>query len=293
MSKYSIKDLEKITGVKAHTIRIWERRYGVIQPERTETNIRLYSDNDLRKLINISMLNSTGIKISHLAKLSSIDLEARILEISRTDKKNGFHIEKLTLATVNFNEELFESVLTKSILESGMEQTITSVLFPFFERIGVLWQVGSINPAQEHFISNLIRQKLFASINSLSGKALANAPKVILYLKEGELHEAGVLFYNYILRKNGFHSLYLGQDLPFKDLMAAVQTYQPNYIISSFISPMKLDDLNSYLLNLDKAFSDIKVLVTGLQLKQKSVIIPKRFKLITSPEKLKELLQLL
>ncbi|NOU58231.1 MerR family transcriptional regulator [Marinifilum caeruleilacunae] len=292
MSKYSIKDLEKITGVKAHTIRIWERRYGIIQPERSKTNIRSYSDSDLRKLLNISMLNSSGIKISHLAKLSSIDLEAKILELSRSSKSIGFHIEKLTLATVNFNEELFESILSKCVLESGMESTITDVLFPFFERIGVLWQVGSISPAQEHFISNLIRQKLFASIDSLSGKSLEGASKVLIYLKEGELHEVGILFYNYILRRNGYSTLYLGQDLPFKDLKNAVNDYNPDYIISSFISPINPEDINAYLINMEKSFEGKTIMITGLQLKQDGVVVPNSMDLITSPQKFKDLLQL-
>ncbi|MCY1633853.1 MULTISPECIES: MerR family transcriptional regulator [Marinifilum] len=292
MSKYSIKDLEKITGVKAHTIRIWERRYGIIQPERSKTNIRSYSDSDLRKLLNVSMLNSSGIKISHLAKLSTIDLEAKILELSRSNKSIGFHIEKLTLATVNFNEELFESILSRYILESGMESTIVEVLFPFFERIGVLWQVGSINPAQEHFISNLIRQKLFASIDSLSGKSVEGASKVLIYLKEGELHEVGILFYNYILRRNGFSTLYLGQNLPFKDLVSAVNDYNPDYIISSFISPINPEDINVYLLSMEKSFKNIELMVTGLQLKQEGVEVPDSMKLITSPQKFKKLLQL-
>jgi methanogenic corrinoid protein MtbC1 len=292
MSKYSIKDLEKITGVKAHTIRIWERRYGIIEPERTETNIRFYSNSDLRKLLNISMLNASGIKISHLAKMSSIDLEAKILELSRSNKNIGFHIEKLTLATVNFNEDLFESILSKCILESGMEPTITEVLFPFFERIGILWQVGSISPAQEHFISNLIRQKLFASIDSLSGKSLENASKVLIYLKEGELHEVGILFYNYILRRNGYSTLYLGQDLPFKDLISAVNDYQPDYILSSFISPIKQEEINSYLSNMVESFTNSEILITGLQLKQNGINIPKQVKLVTSPERFKEILQL-
>ena len=189
MSKYSIKDLEKITGVKAHTIRIWERRYGIIQPERTETNIRFYSDQDLKRLLNIAMLNASGIKISHLAKLDSIDLEAKVLELSRTNQLEDTSIEKLILSTVNFDEDLFESILSKCLLEKGMEETISKILFPFFERIGTLWQVGSISPAQEHFISNLIRQKLFVAIDACSGQRNDKAPRILFFLKEEELHE--------------------------------------------------------------------------------------------------------
>ncbi|MPQ47057.1 MerR family transcriptional regulator [Marinifilum sp. N1E240] len=290
MSKYSIKDLEKITGVKAHTIRVWERRYAIIQPERTETNIRYYSDNDLKRLLNIAMLNDAGIKISHLAKLTSIDLEAKVMELSRSNKVEAFAIEKLTMATVNFNEDLFESILSKSLLEQGMEDTITKVLFPFFERVGILWQVGSISPAQEHFISNLIRQKLFAAIDSCSGQRVENAKKIIFYLKEDELHEVSILFYNYIARRNGLRTLYLGQDLPFKDLISAVDDYKPNLIVTSFISPINSEALNKYLMNLSQSLDKVELNVTGLQLKQDEIIVPQNITILDSPDKFKEVI---
>lgn len=290
MSKYSIKDLEKITGVKAHTIRVWERRYAIIQPERTETNIRYYSDNDLKRLLNIAMLNDAGIKISHLAKLTSIDLETKVMELSRSNKVEAFAIEKLTMATVNFNEDLFESILSKSILEQGMEDTITNVLFPFFERVGILWQVGSISPAQEHFISNLIRQKLFSAIDSCSGQRVENAKKIIFYLKEDELHEVSILFYNYIARRNGLRTLYLGQDLPFKDLISAVDDYKPNLIVTSFISPINPESLNKYLMNLSQSLDKVELNVTGLQLKQDEIIVPQNITILDSPDKFKEVI---
>lgn len=290
MSKYSIKDLEKITGVKAHTIRVWERRYAIIQPERTETNIRYYSDNDLKRLLNIAMLNDAGIKISHLAKLTSIDLETKVMELSRSNKVEAFAIEKLTMATVNFNEDLFESILSKSLLKQGMEDTITKVLFPFFERIGILWQVGSISPAQEHFISNLIRQKLFSAIDSCSGQRVENAKKIIFYLKEDELHEVSILFYNYIARRNGLRTLYLGQDLPFKDLISAVDDYKPNLIVTSFISPINPESLNKYLMNLSQSLDKVELNVTGLQLKQDEIIVPQNITILDSPDKFKEVI---
>jgi len=290
MSKYSIKDLEKITGVKAHTIRVWERRYAIIQPERTETNIRYYSDNDLKRLLNIAMLNDAGIKISHLAKLTSIDLETKVMELSRSNKVEAFAIEKLTMATVNFNEDLFESILSKSLLKQGMEDTITKVLFPFFERVGILWQVGSISPAQEHFISNLIRQKLFAAIDSCSGQRVENAKKIIFYLKEDELHEVSILFYNYIARRNGLRTLYLGQDLPFKDLISAVDDYKPNLIVTSFISPINPESLNKYLMNLSQSLDKVELNVTGLQLKQDEIIVPQNITILDSPDKFKEVI---
>jgi len=290
MSRYSIKDLEQITGVKAHTIRIWERRYALIQPERTQTNIRYYSDEDLKKLLNISMLNSLGIKISHLAKLASVELEAKVLELSRTNRLEDTSIEKLILATINFDEDLFESFLSRCLLEKGMEDTISQILFPFFQRIGILWQVGSISPAQEHFISNLIRQKLFAAIDAVSGYRQKNAKKIVFFLREGELHEIGLLFYAYIAKKNGFKILYLGQDLPFKDLGKVVEDYQPFALLTSFIAPEKVEDLNDYLAKLESTFGEMEIFVTGLQLQSKDLVVPERLNIISSVDKFKEFL---
>jgi DNA-binding transcriptional MerR regulator len=289
MIKYSIKDLEQITGIKAHTIRIWERRYGIVDPMRTETNIRFYTDSDLKKLLNISMLNAAGIKISHLANLSRTDLEAKVIEFSRGNKLENISIEKLILATINFDEDLFENTLSKSIIDSGMESTIFYTLFPFFERVGVLWQVGSINPAQEHFISNLIRQKLFVAIDSFSAAKTEGARKVLFYLKENELHEISILFYNYLAKKNGYQTLYLGQNLTFNDLINTKEFYQPDFIVTSFIASITSEKLNEYLLNLKK-IKGTQVVITGMQLKSEGLKIPKSLKVITSPKDFTSLL---
>ena len=288
MSKYSIKDLEQITGIKAHTIRIWEKRYSIIQPERTKTNIRTYSDEDLKKLLNISMLNASGIKISRLAEMDVVDLEANVLKLSRVNKLEDTSIEKLILATLNFDEDLFESTLSRSVIEKGMEETTAQILFPFFHRVGILWQVGSISPAQEHFISNLIRQKLFAAIDSVSGFKKEGAHKIIFYLPEGELHEISILFYTYIAKKNGMQTLYLGQDLPFSELEKVIKDYQPNSIFTSFITPTTVDQLNQYLQNLKSSFAKVDLYITGMQLQQQGVIFPKGMKTITSMKDFKQ-----
>lgn len=282
MSRYSIKDLEQITGVKAHTIRVWERRYGIIHPERTDTNIRFYSDDDLKRLLNISMLNTSGIKISRLAKMENVDLENSVLELERNNSLEDTSIDKLILATINFDESLFESILNRCLLEKGMEETTIQILFPFFQRIGILWQIGTISPAQEHFISNLIRQKLFTAIDSISGARPENAKKIIFFLKENELHEISILFYNYIAKKNGVKTLYLGQDLPFRDLQKVVIDYSPDGLFTSFISPLTQIELNNYLKSLAGNFNEIDVLITGLQLKQEGLTIPENIKTVAS-----------
>ncbi len=282
MSKYSIKDLEQITGIKAHTIRIWERRYAIIKPKRTQTNIRFYSDEDLKKLLNISMLNASGIKISHLAKLNSADLEAKIIDLSQSNKLEDSSIKKLVLATVNFDEDLFEKIVSNCIDDIGIENTIVEILFPFFQQVGVLWQVGSISPAQEHFISNLVRQKLFVAIDSVSTSLPKNAKKIIFFLREGEFHEISILFYNYIAKKNGLRTLYLGQNLPYDDVEKVVNDYGADAIVTSFINPEKEGVLNEYLNRLGKGFPSMRIYITGLQLKQNDISIPSGLRVFSS-----------
>jgi len=290
MSKYSIKDLEQITGIKAHTIRIWERRYAIIEPERTQTNIRFYSDEDLKKLLNISMLNASGIKISHLAKLNSTDLEAKIIDLSQSNKLEDSSIKKLVLATVNFDEDLFEKIVSNCIDDIGIENTIVEILFPFFQQVGVLWQVGSISPAQEHFISNLVRQKLFVAIDSVSISLPEDAKKIIFYLREGEFHEISILFYNYIAKKNGLRTLYLGQNLPYLEVEKVVNDYGADAIVTSFISPEKEGVLTEYLNRLGKGFPSMRIYITGLQLKQNDISIPSGLSIFSSLAAFKDLL---
>ena len=290
MSKYSIKDLEQITGIKAHTIRIWERRYAIIEPERTQTNIRFYSDEDLKKLLNISMLNASGIKISHLAKLNSTDLEAKIIDLSQSNKLEDSSIKKLVLATVNFDEDSFEKIVSNCIDDVGIENTIVDILFPFFQQVGVLWQVGSISPAQEHFISNLVRQKLFVAIDSVSKSLPKNAKKIIFYLREGEFHEISILFYNYIAKKNGLRTLYLGQNLPYLEVEKVVNDYGADAIVTSFISPEKEGVLTEYLNRLGKGFPSMRIYITGLQLKQNDISIPSGLSIFSSLAAFKDLL---
>lgn len=290
MSRYSIKDLEQITGIKAHTIRIWERRYDIIQPERTQTNIRFYSDEDLKRLLNISMLNALGIKISNLAKFSDNELETKVYELSQEDYLEKASIKKLILATVNFDEDLFEKILSKNINEIGVEDTISEILFPFFQQVGVLWQIGSISPAQEHFISNLVRQKLFVALDSVSAPHSKEAKKVVFFLREGEFHDISILFYNYIAKKNGIKTLYLGQNLPFNDLEKVIDDYKATGIVTAFIAPEKEGKINDYLCHLERSFTSIDIFITGFQLQQKDISIPAGLNVFSSVASFKDLL---
>lgn len=262
MGKYSIKELEKLSGIKAHTIRIWEKRHKIIQPSRTTTNIRFYSDDDLKKIINVSLLNNNGIKISHIADMSMAEMNRKVLEISEVKSDTSVYIDQLILAMIDMEEEAFEKVLSTIILRYGFERTVTEIIYPFLEKIGILWQAEHITPAHEHFMSNLIRQKIIVAIDGLQIPSKA-ARKVVLFLPEGEMHELGLLFNHYLTRMLGYRTYYLGQNVPHEDLLSVVQIHQPQILITSIISPMK--NIEQYFEKLSHDFPAAQIYASGMQ----------------------------
>lgn len=277
MGNYSIKDLEQLSGIKAHTIRIWEKRHKLISPQRTATNIRYYSDEDLKKIINVSLLNNHGVKISKIADMSAEEISSKILEMS--DSKSGatIYIDQLIVAMVDLEEEKFEKILTELIERLGFERSITEVVYPFLEKIGVLWQTGTITPAHEHFISNLIRQKLIVTIATLPIPP-KKSRKAILFLPEGELHELGLLFFHYISRKKGYRTFYLGQSVPHGDLKAVYNLHKPEIMITSLISSPAPSKFEKYMNTLAADFAETTIFASGLMLRNTAFIIPKNVK---------------
>lgn len=277
MGQYSIKELEQLSGIKAHTIRIWEKRHNIISPQRTATNIRYYSDEDLKKIINVSMLNTHGLRISKIAQMSAEEINSLILEKSEAKTDANIYIDQLVVAMVSMEEELFEKTLDQVVKKIGLEECVTQIIYPFMEKIGVLWQTKKINPAQEHFISNLIRQRIIVSIASLPmpGK---KARKAMLFLPEGEVHEIGLLFFNYITRKRGISTLYLGQSVPYQDLQSVYKIHQPALIITSFISSPGPRHLEKYILQLSADFPQSLILASGLLVRNTAFTIPKNVK---------------
>ncbi|HEY3405543.1 MAG TPA: MerR family transcriptional regulator [Ohtaekwangia sp.] len=263
MGKYSIKELEKLSGIKAHTIRIWEKRHKIIEPARTSTNIRFYSDDDLKKIINVSVLNTNGIKISRIAGMTLDEMNRKVLEISHVQNDATIHIDQLVVAMIDMEEELFEKVLNAMILRYGFEKSITEIVYPFLEKIGILWQTHNITPAHEHFISNLIRQKVIVAIDGLPVPSKM-AKKILLFLPEGEAHEIGLLFYHYIVRKAGLRSYYLGQNVPHEDLIRVCEMHQPDLLLTSITSVPPLS-VERYFTRLTKDFQDRLILASGVQ----------------------------
>jgi MerR family transcriptional regulator, light-induced transcriptional regulator len=289
MGKYSIKELEKLSGIKAHTIRIWEKRYGVIDPQRTATNIRFYSDDDLKKIINVSLLNNAGIKISAIASLSNDDLGKKVRELSETDN-TSVHIDQLVTSMIDLDEEKFEDELHAIEKKFGFENTITEIIYPFLNKIGVLWQTGNITPAHEHFISNLIRQKIIVATAALPIPSKSNI-RVVLFLPENELHEIALLFYHYLARKYGYRTFYLGQSVPHDDLKVVYTIHKPHILITSLTSNPAPSALNHYLQKLSDDFSGSRVFASGALLRKTSFHYPANLKVFESAVELRDMLK--
>lgn len=264
MAEYKIKDIEILTGIKAHTIRIWEKRYRILIPERTQTQIRTYSDQDLSSLLNISLLNKNGHKISHIAEWDKDKINRLVWEI-KMSRNVDFTEEKLILALLHTDEQLFSETLQVLIDDKGLTKTFSEDLMPFLERIGVMWLVNSISAAQEHFISNLIRQKIISEIDKQEIPADKSNP-VMLYLPEHDWHEIGLLFYQYLLRSKGFHTVYLGQSLPYDSLLDCIQRIQPKAIISSWLTAIDKPFLINYFKQLKKDAPNAMLFAGGAQI---------------------------
>jgi DNA-binding transcriptional MerR regulator len=274
MSNYSIKDLEQLSGIKAHTLRIWEQRYNIIAPKRTDTNIRTYDDRDLKLVLNIALLKDHGYKISEISKLSLEEMNKEVIKISDRQLNYPDQIHALTISMIDLDEDRFEKIISTNILQFGFENTIINIVYPFLSRLGTLWVTGSVGPAQEHFISNLIRQKIIVAIDGQVSKQRPNGKTYMLFLPEGELHEISLLFASYIIRARYNRVIYLGQSLPFSELEFAYNVHRPDYIFSAFTSVPSNHEVQPYVDRMVKAFPNAHLLLTGYQVVGQDIDVP-------------------
>lgn len=265
MSDYSIRDLEQLSGIKAHTLRIWEQRYDIIRPKRTDTNIRTYDDQDLKLVLNISLLKDHGYKISEISRMSREEMHQEVIHLSEKQLNYPDQIHALTIAMLDLDEDRFEKIINTNILQFGFENMMVNIIYPFLGRIGTLWMTGSIGPAQEHFITNLIRQKIIVAIDGQLTRLRPGAKKFLLFLPEGELHELSLLFADYIIRARQHRVVYLGQSLPFNELVFAYNVHKPEYIFSAITSVPGPDEVQAYVYRLGRQFPDSQILLTGYQ----------------------------
>ena len=263
MEQYSIHDLDKLSGIKAHTIRVWERRFKIVTPHRTGTNRRRYGDDELRRIINISILRRNGFKISAIAKFSTSEIEERVSFLSKDIFHPDTQIDSLVVAMVDYNEKAVNDVLIRAMMNRGLEETMVTIVLPFLKRIGVMWQTGTAEVGSEHFITNIFRQKLISAIDTLSPVLKPKRKKILLFLPENELHEIGLLFFNYVIKKMGHESLYLGQSTPFFALTEVNNKWKADIIITGLKSGFPGLKSDEYLATLVRLFPKQKILIAG------------------------------
>lgn len=280
MAQYTIKELEHLSGIKAHTIRIWEQRYNILCPKRTNTNIRYYDESDLKAILNISLLNERGYKISKIAKMPPEQILQKVQQLCDESCQGSHHINSLVKAMIDMDEDTFDRTLSTAALQLGLKVTMSDVVYPFLTKIGILWQTGNISPAHEHFVSNLVRQKLIVAIDGQVVRVQPNSPCCVLYLPEGELHELSLLYMNYLLRANNHKVIYLGQNLPFADLERTYSQFTPEFICTVLTSTPERDQVQAYIHKLSQTFPECTIYLYGYQVQYDFLSFPDNVKKI-------------
>lgn len=271
MNRFSIRDIENLTGIKAHTLRIWEQRHGIITPKRTDTNIRYYDGDDLKQALRVALLNQHGHKISKIQKMSEEDINALLRETADAGFQFEYLLNNMVEATIDMNTALFESLLNKYIRKFGIEQTIEQLIFSFMEKIGVMWMTNRIFPAQEHLVSNIISRKILLAIEKQQVKPDFTQSTFLLFLPEGEIHDIGLMYVHYLLLKHGHEVIYLGANAPLDQVALVCAKAQPDYLYSHITSVSNDFDINGYLNKLGALHKKNKVFVSGAMLKNSSV----------------------
>lgn len=264
MNRFSISDLARFSGIKPHTIRIWEQRYQAFSPDRTPGNTRNYDGADLKRLLNIVSLRDLGYKVAELCGMSDETLGELVSQLYSSGKSGHLEhfVSQLLYAGINFDEMSFDKILSHCLLRFGMEDTYTDIIYPLLDRAGLMWTAGALHPAQEHFISNLIRQKLITAIDSLPAPQ-TNSPKWLLFLPEDEYHEIGLIFAHFLLVRRGQKVVYLGSSVPLATLKDAVERIHPDCLLLFLVRRDFPESVIAYLKDLRGCFPKGKLFVSG------------------------------
>ncbi|MDQ6901626.1 MAG: MerR family transcriptional regulator [Bacteroidota bacterium] len=259
---FTIKDVENLSGIKAHTIRIWEKRYSFLKPKRSDTNIRHYSSEELRVILNIALLNKYGYKISHIDQMTEELMLDSVLSITDPEAKANVTVNELLQCMIDFDAEKFEIILNKSIATKGIEETITKIILAFLDKVGILWLTKHINPVHERLVSNIIRQKLISGIDSLPTKKVSPT-SVCLFLPQGEFHEISLLFVSYLLKKKGITVIYLGANIPLEELKTVASLKNPSYLYTHLTTAGQNFSFDKFLSILHKDFRNVPIIISG------------------------------
>ena len=262
MNAFTIRDLENLSGIKAHTIRIWEQRYTFLKPHRTNTNIRYYSNDELKTVLNIALLNKYGFKISHIEKMQATEIRDKILSLGDARAIQERIVNDLVQEMVDMEFDRFEKIIANYIIAKGIERTVIQIIFPFLEKIGILWLTGHVSPAQEHLVTNIIRQKLIVGIESTISPVRLDKT-CLLFLPEGEHHELGLLFMYYLLKSRGARVIYLGANVPVKDAQYVIKSKKPDMVFVHLTATAANFNFDKFLQNIHLYFENTRTIISG------------------------------
>ena len=291
---FLISQLQQFSGIKAHTLRMWEQRYNALTPNRSEGNTRYYDNTQLRRLLNIVSLMEMGHKVSKLSSMSDEELFALLDEVLKNntsvDDPIEYFIAQLIAAGLTYDESHFDKLLSHCLLRFGMKGSYVKVIYPMLVRVGLMWTTDEMPQTQEHFISNLIRQKLFSAIDSLPpAKSVSNS--WLLFLPENEFHEIGLLFANYLIRQAGYKVIYLGSNVSYETLINAVQEIDPLNLLFFLVHYDFPQDSQEYLAKLTEKFKHQNIYLSGNVKLISQLTITNNIKWIRSVDDLEEQLQ--
>ena len=281
MNSFTIKDLENLSGIKAHTIRIWEQRYNFLKPRRTNTNIRYYSNDELKTILNIALLNKHGYRISQIDKMEKDEICKILLTLNDSEAVTERVTNELVQMMVDLNMDEFEKTLDRYIDDKGIEKTVIQVIFPFLEKIGILWQTGHIHPAQEHLVTNIIRQKILVAIDTTVSRSDVSKT-FLLFLPEGEQHELGLLFVYYLLKNKGIKTIYLGANVPIDDAAQVVELKKPDLVFIHLNGCGRSFKMDRLLAQLHRKFKSVNTVISGQPTQGFRKKIPEKIEFKTS-----------
>ena len=291
MGTYQIKDLEELSGIKAHTIRVWEQRYKIIQPKRTATNICYYNDEDVRLLLNVAYLCKHRYRISKISQMSYEEMVDNILSISRRGETYEHRVTEMVAAMLELEVEKFEHLVTTCIIDLGFENAMMQVIMPFLKKIGMLWLTKAIDPANEHYVSNIIRHKIIVATDAIIPDHHSETKKFLIFLPERELHELMVLFANYLVKSRHHKTIYLGQNIPFSNLKPVVDKTNPDCLLTSLTSYPSTDNTMGFLQLLSGEFPDKQIYVSGQRVASAYHPFPENVKRLEDFSELLEVLE--
>ena len=263
MNTFTIRDIQNMSGIKAHTLRVWEQRYGLIMPKRKESKHRFYDNDDLKQILRVAYLYRNGYKISRIASFSSDEIQRLALEIEHQGSPYESYINQLIESSIDFNELEFDRLMDKLILNLGFEVSILNVVYPLLEKIGLLWMTSNVIPAQEHFISQIIRRRILVATNQLPKLTSRDNRKIVIFAPKGEMHELPLLFVQYQLKKHGIPSVYFGTHRARTTIGDYLLRHRATHIYFHLITYLSDCDLDTYLRQLCEAFPEQKIVVSG------------------------------